>query len=105
MKRTLLTAPFYLLPFPASKRETVLSRPRNTDYLQEESKSEISFSKGRAIEDLVESHYAGLLGKTPELNELGKTFRNLQEQKQDSLYTFEKFDEKNMSYYNSARVI
>jgi hypothetical protein len=104
MKRTILTAAFYLLLFSCKQTENDFqASPGTPESLQEESKSEISFSKGRANENLVESLYAELLEKTPELNELEKTIGNLQEQKKDSLYTFKKFDEKNTSYYNSTK--
>lgn len=104
MNRTILPAAFYLLFFSCKQTgNNFQASPGTPESLQDESKSEISLTKGRANEDLVESLYAELLEKTPELNELEKTIENLQEQKQDSLYTFEKFDKKNKSYYNSTK--
>ncbi len=104
MKRTILTAVFYLLLFSCKQPgNDFQASPGTPESLQEESKSEISFGKGRVNEDLVESLYAELLEKTPVLNELETAIENLQAQKQDSLYTFEKFDEKNKSYYNSTK--
>lgn len=104
MKRTILTAVSYLLLFSCKQPgNDFQASPGTPESLKEESKSEISFGKGRVNEDLVESLYAELLEKTPVLNELEMAIENLQAQKQDSLYTFEKFDEKNKLYYNSTK--
>jgi predicted RNase H-like nuclease (RuvC/YqgF family) len=84
------------------KKDIQSSSPEIPESLQEKSGNEISFSKSRKGEDLVESLYAGILEKNPSLSELEKTIEDLGEQKQDSVETFEEFDQKNKSYYTST---
>jgi hypothetical protein len=104
MRRILIIAVFFSLLFVRCKQERndVQSSPGTPESLQEKSNAEMGFSKKRMHGDLVESLYAELLEKNPELSELEKTIENLDVQKQDSLNSFKKFDEKNMSYYNST---
>lgn len=104
MRRILIVAVLFSVLFVRCRqnKNDVQSSPGTPESLQEKSNSEISFSKKRTPQDLVESLYAELLEKNPELSELEKTIENLDEQKRDSLNPFKKFDEKNTSYYGST---
>lgn len=104
MRRILVVTLLFPILFAACKqsRSDVQTSPGTPESLQEKSNAEIGFSKKRMPEDLVESLYAELLEKNPELSELEKTIENLDEQKHDSLNSFKEFDEKNTSYYNST---
>jgi hypothetical protein len=70
--------------------------------LQEQS-SNYSLSKRSYDDDLVESLYNELANNTPELKDLENEIKDLKYRNPDSLETFEKFDNKNNSYYNSAK--
>lgn len=70
--------------------------------LQEQS-SEYSLSKRSYDDNLVESLYKELVNNTPELKDLENQIKDLNGRKPDSLEAFEKFDNKNKSYYNSAK--
>ena len=104
MRRIVIVTVSFSLLLAACKqgRNDFQSSPGTPESLQEKNKPGISFGKGRIDEDLVESLYAELLEKNPELSELEKTIENLDEQKQDSVDAFRKFDEKNTSYYHST---
>jgi predicted RNase H-like nuclease (RuvC/YqgF family) len=83
----------------AKKIEPIPEMPKA---LQEKSNTETFFSKKRYDEDMVESLYAELAEKAPELKSLEETIFRLKDQKNDTIETFEKFGEKNTTYYNSA---
>jgi hypothetical protein len=70
--------------------------------LQEQS-SNYSLSKRSYDDDLVESLYKELANNTPELKDLENEIKDWNGRNPDSLETFEKFDNKNNSYYNSAK--
>ena len=84
----------------SGSREKENPEQKNPEALQE--KGSYSFSK-RSYDDLVESLYEELADNTPELKGLEYQIKKLNERKPDSTETFEKFDNKNNSYYNSAK--
>ena len=103
MKRIVIVTILYSLLLAACKqRDDLESNPATPESLQEKSSTEISFNKSRMGEGLVESLYAELLENNQELSELEKTIKSLDKQKQDSLNPFNKFDQKNTSYYTST---
>ena len=63
--------------------------------------SSISYKK-RGPDDLVDELYNEKLETTPALNAFEKKFRELSENKIDSLHVFHEFDSKNLQYYNTA---
>lgn len=69
--------------------------------LEDKSSSDVIVSK-RGYEDLIESLYKELADKTPDLKELEMQIDKLADSKSDSLEQFNKYDDKNKSYYQSA---
>jgi hypothetical protein len=69
--------------------------------LEDKSSSDVIVSK-RGYEDLIESLYKELADKTPDLEELEMQIDKLADSKSDSLEQFNKYDDKNKSYYQSA---
>jgi hypothetical protein len=103
MKKIIVIAvSFLFVSCNQPKKDIQSSSPGIPESLQEKSGNEISFSKSRLDGDLVESLYAEFLEKNPYLSELEKTIEELDDQKQDSVEVFGKFDQKNNSYYTST---
>jgi hypothetical protein len=69
--------------------------------LEDKSSSDVIVSK-RGYEDFIESLYKELSDKTPDLKELEMQIDKLADSKSDSLEQFNKYDDKNKSYYQSA---
>jgi hypothetical protein len=69
--------------------------------LKEKSSSEEILSK-RSYDDLVESLYNELLSKNLELKKLEDRIEELKKSKSDSTILFDKFNEKNQSYFSAA---
>ena len=77
--------------------------PETPKALQESGSADFSLlSKRGGKEDLVESLYAELLNKTPELKDIEKQISYLDEARTDSVEGFSSFNEKNKDYYASA---
>ena len=70
--------------------------------LQDNKKSSMAIFSKRGWDDLVEELYNEKLQKDPELNKIDKLYKELRENKADSLGEFDKYEEKNNSYYSSA---
>lgn len=70
--------------------------------LQEEGSSSYSIASKRGYGDLVQSLYAELAEKTPELKALEEKIQALSGSKDDSLSAFAGFDAKNRTYFTSA---
>ena len=81
------------------KQET--PKPETPKALQEKSSSVELLSK-RSFDDLVESLYTELISKDVDLKKLEDNIDDLKRSKNDSINLFDKFNEKNESYYNSA---
>ncbi len=81
------------------KEET--PKPETPKALQEKSSSVELLSK-RNYDDLVESLYTELISKDVDLKKLEDNIDDLKRSKNDSISLFDKFNEKNESYYNSA---
>lgn len=104
MKRLTITVLITSILFFSCNRSAkkIESIPETPKALQESSSSETFFSKKRYDEDMVESLYAELAEKTPELKSLEESIFRLRDQKKDSTEPFEKFDGKNTTYYHAA---
>lgn len=59
-------------------------------------------SKSGRYEDLVESLYAELSEKTPELSQLEDKIENLRKSKGDSTESFNQYNQKNQAYFSSV---
>jgi len=68
--------------------------------LQEEKSIDIVSKRG--YDDIIESLYKELAGKTPELKDLETKLKALSTSKSDSTEQFDKYNGNNSSYYNSA---
>jgi hypothetical protein len=104
MKRTIIiSVAFYMLLAGSckNKRTPENNNPETPVALQEESSSILSKKRGSG--DLVESLYAELVEKTPELKDLESQIGEFDNRSPDSLEAFERYDGKNSLYYNSAK--
>ena len=70
--------------------------------LQDNKQSSKAIFSKRGWDDLVEELYNEKLQKDHELNKIDKLYKELRETKVDSLGEFDKYEEKNKSYYSSA---
>lgn len=77
---------------PEQKAETPVALKNNSS----------DFISKRYDGDLVETIYAELAEKTPELGALEKKINSLNEKKSDSIKYFTDYDTKNQSYYQAA---
>jgi len=68
--------------------------------LQEEKSYDIVSKRG--YDDMIESLYKELAGKTPELKDLETKLESLSASKSDSTEQYDKYNGKNQSYYSSA---
>jgi hypothetical protein len=70
--------------------------------LEDKSASSFEIVSKRGPDDLIESLYNELADKTPELKKLEDKIDDLNKSKPDSTELFDKYNEKNQSYYNAA---
>jgi hypothetical protein len=104
MKSIIIISAFISFFFFTCKQQEGKEEPKpDTPKALQEKNSSGYLTKSRGEEDLVESLYSELVEKTPALKELEETIEKLDIQKQDSLKSFEKFNQKNTSYYSSAK--
>lgn len=75
----------------------------NPAAFEDKNGSDLLYSKRAYNTDMVDALYKELLEKDKTLKVLEEAIDNLDSQKSDSLDLFAKFDEKNLSYYNSAQ--
>jgi peptidoglycan hydrolase CwlO-like protein len=68
----------------------------------EDKNSSFTIASKRGPDDLVESLYNELADKTPELKKLEDKIDDLNKSKTDSTESFDKYNEKNQSYYSAA---
>jgi phosphoenolpyruvate carboxylase len=68
----------------------------------EDKSSSFTIASKRGPDDLVESLYNELVDKTPELKKLEDKIDDLNKSKNDSTELFDKYNEKNQSYYSAA---
>lgn len=87
----------------SDKREPVNPENQVPQALEENDKPTRSFSK-RSPENLVESIYQELVGKSPELKALEDAITELNKNKPDSVSDYENFRENNLSYFNAANM-
>lgn len=104
MKSQLLPAIFVIAGFMAcgDSHPAEQKSPEVPKALKNDDKSYEIISK-RGKEDLVESLYGELAGKTPELNALELNIRALHLSRFDSSKAYDNFNEQNQSYYSSAK--
>jgi len=76
---------------------------QNVPKALEERKSAYSLISKRGNDDLVESIYQELTDETPALKKMEEDIDVVNNSKEDSLKTFQKFNSKNNSYYGSAQ--
>jgi hypothetical protein len=102
MKLQMIISLFLFLTFCAcGENRTPETGKQDTPKALEDKSSEFRISK-RGHNDLVESLYEELAGKTPELKQLEGEINILNESRADSTETFIKFDEKNQDYFHAA---
>ncbi len=98
----LLLALCFLTLFSCDNSRTQ-DKPKNeTPKALEDKSSSYEIVSKRGYDDLVESLYKELADKTPELNELEKQIDNLADTRNDSTKSFNIYNGKNKSYYQSA---
>ncbi|MEP7319439.1 MAG: hypothetical protein ABI921_11885 [Panacibacter sp.] len=104
MKKTFLALIIALTIFACNqKKQQQPPAPETPKALQESGSAEYSLlSKRSGREDLVESLYAELADKTPELKDIEKQINYLDEARTDSVEGFNSFNEKNEDYYANA---
>jgi hypothetical protein len=103
MKSQLLPAIFVIAGFMAcdDSHPAEQKSPEVPKALKENNDGyEITSKRGKP--DLVESLYDELVEKSPELNALEINLRNLHSSRFDSTMDYDKFNEKNLSFYGSA---
>lgn len=102
MKLQMTISLFLFLTFCAcGENRTQETGKQDTPKALEDKSSEFRISK-RGYNDLVESLYEELAGKTPELKQLEGEINILNESRADSTGAFNKFDEKNQDYFYAA---
>ena len=85
------------------KKQQQSPAPETPQALQESGSADYSLlSKGKRMDDLVESLYEELVNKTPELKDIEKQITYLDEARIDSVEEFNNFNQKNESYYRDA---
>jgi hypothetical protein len=104
MKRVFIALTFILIFATSCNRSRVHNnKPQETPTaLQDEGSSAGILSKRYDYNNLVESLYREIAEKTPVLKNLETKISEIHEGQQDSTILFDKYDEKNKSYYNAA---
>jgi len=103
MRASLTTVLLFLSIYSCSPQENKPTPQQETPKaLTENNKSDYSLSSKRGSSDLVNEIYQEEVGKSELLQNLEKKIANIPDDKADSLQSFEGFDSKNTSYYNSA---
>lgn len=103
MRKQIITAVFILAVLAScnSSRKQENPEPETPKALEDKSTSYEIVSK-RGYDDLVESLYNELTDKTPELKKLEDKIDDLHKSKNDSTELFDKYNQKNQSYFSSA---
>jgi hypothetical protein len=102
-KILLLSISIFTLISCNQKKQQQVPAPETPKALQEDGSAEYSLlSKRSGRENLVESLYAELVNKTPELKDIEKQINYLDEARTDSVENFKDFNEKNKDYYTDA---
>ncbi len=104
MKKTFLVLITTFIIFACNqKKQQQATTPETPKALQESGSADYSLlSKRSGREDLVETLYAELADKTPELKDIEKQINYLDEARTDSIEAFNGFNEKNNGYYADA---
>src|SRR6185295_19337560 len=82
---------------PKDKKPITQDTPKA---LEEKSLERISSKRGNG--DLVDNIYDELVSKSPALEDIENNIAKVQESKNDSLSSFNKYDDKNRQYYSSV---
>ena len=103
MKIQIIISTFIFLTFGScdNSRTQDKDKQETPKALDDKSSYEIFSKRGDA--DLVESLYKELADKTPELKDLEDKIENITKSKADSAESFDRYNEKNEAYYNSAK--
>lgn len=102
MKTQILILSIILTLFSCdNSQERSITQHESPKALEDKKSYEIITKRG-SYNDLVESLYAELVDKTPELKELEDKIDYIYNSKKDSTELFYNYDEKNRNYYNSA---
>jgi hypothetical protein len=102
MKLLLLVMTSFLLSCSQQQPEHTQQPP--VPKALEENKSEYSLiSKSRYSDDLVQELYSEMIEKNKELKDLETAISNIESHQADSLANFNKYDQKNKSYYQTAK--
>ncbi len=103
MRKLIITVTFILTALAScnSSRKQENPEQETPKALEDKSASYEVVSK-RGYDDLVESLYKELADKTPELKKLEDKIGDLHKSKNDSTELFDKYNQKNQSYYNAA---
>ena len=102
MKTQILILSIILTLFSCdNSQERSITQHESPKALEDKKSYEIITKRG-SYNDLVESLYAELVDKTPELKELEDKIDYIYNSKKDSTELFDNYNEKNRNYYNSA---
>jgi hypothetical protein len=104
MKKCILISTVILMIFVSCDnsriKENQEQKQETPKALQEEKSFDIVSKRG--YDDMIESLYKDLAGKTPELKDLETKLEALSASKSDSTEQYDKYNGKNQSYYSSA---
>jgi hypothetical protein len=104
MKKCILISTVILMIFVSCDnsriKENQEQKQETPKALQEEKSFDIVSKRG--YDDMIESLYKELAGKTPELKDLETKLEALSASKSDSTEQYDKYNGKNQSYYSSA---
>ena len=103
MKSSLLASVFICLSCLACDNERIDKQKNETPAALTDATASYALSSSRGYNDLVESLYNELTDKSPGLKKLETELDLLAKTKGDSTELVDKYDEKNKSYYSSAR--
>jgi peptidoglycan hydrolase CwlO-like protein len=103
MRKQIIVSTFILLAFSSCNSSQKQENPeQETPKALEDKSSSFIIASKRGPDDLVESLYNELVDKTPELKKLEDKIEDINKSKNDSTELFDKYNEKNQSYYSEA---
>lgn len=98
-----LLVTFVVLALLSCNNSRTQDKPsKETPKALEDNSSSFELISKRGPSDLVESLYKELISKNPSLKDLEKQIQELNSSKADSTIVFDNYNEKNLSYFNSA---
>jgi hypothetical protein len=103
MKVQIIISTIFIVILTCCDHPTVReTEKKDTPKALEDKSSSLEMVSKRGDGDIVATLYAGLVDKTPELKQLEDRIADISESEADSTKSFDNFDSKNLSYYNTV---